>query len=37
MKIGELWGFRDQAVARVDLTGFELYARDRQRAPRAPG
>ena len=24
----ELWSFRDQAVARVDLTGFELHARD---------
>jgi hypothetical protein len=28
MKATELWSFRDQAVARVDLTGFELYALD---------
>jgi uncharacterized protein DUF2795 len=28
MKTTKLWSFRDQAVARVDLTGFDLHAAD---------
>ena len=28
MKVRELWSFRDQAVTRIDLTGFDLDALD---------